>query len=290
MRAARHCLSLAAVATLTCGLGGTFPGEGAYAENSLSTANRIVAVYRVNLGAFNLGNFRLTTVFRGDDYEMRGEGRFTILEGLIYEWKGVTASAGRVTSEGPEPAMYALSYSDGVKTGERLRMTFGDGGVRQVSIVPNRRPGPRTIPVTPEQLEGVLDPMSGAFLVAKSSNPNGDLKVCYQTVPVFDGRQRFNLVLTPKKAVTVKKNGPGSYAGPAVICRVKFIPIAGYQPDNPAIKLMSRSNEIEVWLIPVRRTQMYVPYRIVLPTPVGYGTALVTSIQVGNARRASIDP
>ena len=290
MRAARHCFSLAAVATLTCGLGGTFPGEGAYAENSLSTANRIVAVYRVNLGTFNLGNFRLTTVFRGDDYEMRGEGRFTILEGLIYEWKGVTASAGRVTSEGPEPAMYALSYSDGAKTGERLRMTFGDGGVRQVSIVPNRRPGPRTIPVTPEQLEGVLDPMSGAFLVAKSSNPNGDLKVCYQTVPVFDGRQRFNLVLTPKKAVTVKKNGPASYAGPAVICRVKFIPIAGYQPDNPAIKLMSRSNEIEVWLIPVRRTQMYVPYRIVLPTPVGYGTALVTSIQVGNARRASIDP
>lgn len=290
MRAARHCFSLAAVATLTCGLGGTFPGEGAYAENSLSTANRIVAVYRVNLGAFNLGNFRLTTVFRGDDYEMRGEGRFTILEGLIYEWKGVTASAGRVTSEGPEPAMYALSYSDGAKTGERLRMTFGDGGVRQVSIVPNRRPGPRTIPVTPEQLEGVLDPMSGAFLVAKSSNPNGDLKVCYQTVPVFDGRQRFNLVLTPKKAVTVKKNGPASYAGPAVICRVKFIPIAGYQPDNPAIKLMSLSNEIEVWLIPVRRTQMYVPYRIVLPTPVGYGTALVTSIQVGNARRASIDP
>jgi hypothetical protein len=290
MRAARYCFSLAAVAALTCGLSGTFPGEGAYAENSLSTANRIVAVYRVNLGTFNLGNFRLTTVFRGDDYEMRGEGRFTILEGLIYEWKGVTASAGRVTSEGPEPAMYALSYSDGAKTGERLRMTFGDGGVRQVSIVPNRRPGPRTIPVTPEQLEGVLDPMSGAFLVAKSSNPNGDLKVCYQTVPVFDGRQRFNLVLTPKKAVTVKKNGPASYAGPAVICRVKFIPIAGYQPDNPAIKLMSRSNEIEVWLIPVRRTQMYVPYRIVLPTPVGYGTALVTSIQVGNARRASIDP
>ena len=290
MRAARHCLSLVAVAALTCGLGGTFPGEDAYAENSLSTANKIVAVYRVNLGAFNLGNFRLTTVFRGDDYEMRGEGRFTILEGLIYEWKGVTASAGRVTSEGPEPAMYALSYSDGARTGERLRMTFGDGGVRQVSIVPNRRPGPRTIPVTPEQLEGVLDPMSGAFLVAKSSNPNGDLKVCYQTVPVFDGRQRFNLVLTPKKAVTVKKNGPASYAGPAVICRVKFIPIAGYQPDNPAIKLMSQSNEIEVWLIPVRRTQMYVPYRIVLPTPVGYGTALVTSIQVGNARRASIDP
>ena len=47
-----------------------------------------------------------------------------------------------------------------------------------------------------EQLEGVLDPMSGAFLSAHSENPNGDLKVCNQTLPVFDGRQRFDLVLT----------------------------------------------------------------------------------------------
>lgn len=289
MPAARHCMSLAAVAVLTLGLGGAFPGEDAFAENNLSSASKIIAVYRVDLGGFNLGTFELTTVFRGDAYEMRGQGRFSILEGLIYDWKGVTASSGRVTDDGPEPSMYALNYTVGAKRGERMRMTFGDGGVSQVSIVPPMRTLPRTIPVTKDQLEGVLDPMSGAFLVAKSDNPNGDLRVCYQTVPVFDGWQRFDLVLTPKKSVTVKKNGPTGYAGPAVICRVKFIPIAGHQADNPGIKMMSQSNEIEVWLIPVRGTQMYVPYRIVLPTPVGYGTALVTSIQAGSPRRASID-
>ena len=95
MQAARHCLSLAAVGALTLGLGGNFPPDSALAENSLSTASRIEAVYRVELAGFNLGNFRLTTIFRGDDYEMRGEGRFTILQGLVYEWQGVTASAGR---------------------------------------------------------------------------------------------------------------------------------------------------------------------------------------------------
>lgn len=290
MQAVRHCLSLAAVAVLTSGLGGTFPGEDAYAEANRGAATRIVAVYRVDLGSFNLGNFRLTTDFRGNAYEMRGEGRFTILEGLIYEWHGTTAGSGRVTRAGPEPAMYALSYTNGGTKGEKLRMTFGGGAVRQISIYPSKRPSPRTIPVTKEQLEGVLDPMSGAFLSAQSSNPNGDLKVCKQTLPVFDGKQRFDLVLTPKRAVTVQKTKHTSYAGPAVICRVKFIPIAGYQPDNPGIRLMSKSDEIEVWLIPVKGTNMYVPYRIVLPTPVGYGTALVTSIQVGGARRASIDP
>jgi hypothetical protein len=290
MQRARHCLSLAAVAALTCGLGGNFPAGTAYAENSPSSASRITAVYRVDLGSFNLGDFRLTTTFRGDDYEMRGEGRFSILEGLIYEWRGVTASSGRVTRTGPEPDMYAFNYSDSGKQSERLRMTFNGRAVTGVSIIPRKRPAPRTIPVTKEQLEGVVDPMSGAFLSAQSENPNGDLNVCNQTLAVFDGRQRFDLVITPKRAVTVKRTTPAGYGGPAVICAVKFIPIAGYQPDNPGIRLMSQSNEIEVWLIPVRGTHMYVPYRIVLPTPVGYGSAVVTSIQVAGSRRASAEP
>lgn len=186
--------------------------------------------------------------------------------------------------------MYALSYSDGGRKTEQLRMTFGAGAVTEVQIVPDKMPNPRDIPVTKQQLEGVLDPMSGAFLSAHSENPNGDLKVCNQTLPVFDGRQRFDLVLTPKRAVNVQRSAASGYTGPAVICRVKFIPIAGYQPDNPGIKLMSETDEIEVWLIPVRGTYMYVPYRIVLPTPVGYGSALVTSIDVDGARRASAEP
>ena len=61
MQRARHCLSLAAVAALTCGLGGNLPADSALAESSLSAANRIVAVYRVDLAGFNLGDFRVTT-------------------------------------------------------------------------------------------------------------------------------------------------------------------------------------------------------------------------------------
>jgi hypothetical protein len=291
MQQARHYLSLVAVGAMTLALGGRLPPAHAYAENALSSASRITAVYRVDLAGFNLGNFNLTTVFRGDDYEMRGEARFSILQGLLYQWTGSTASAGRVTSAGPQPAMYALSFSEGGggKT-ERLRMTFGAGAVTDVQIVPYKGPNPRDIPVTKSQLEGVVDPMSGAFLTAHSENPNGDLNVCNQTLPVFDGRQRFDLVLTPKRAVNVQRSASSGYTGPAVICRVKFIPIAGYQPDNPGIKLMSETDEIEVWLIPIRGTYMYVPYRIVLPTPVGYGSAVVTSIAVDGARRADASP
>src|SRR5262245_28706698 len=204
MPIARHLLSLAAVAVLTCGLGGAPSGDSALAESRVGSANRITAVYRVDLAGFNLGNFRLTTSFRGLDYEMRGEGRFSVLEGLLFEWRGTTASKGKFTGDKPEPAMYALNFQGGDDS-QRLRMTFDGGAVTQISRVPRKLPNPHVIPTTKEQLEGVLDPMSAAFLYARSDNPNGDPKVCDQTVPVFDGEQRFDLVLKPKRTAKLQK-------------------------------------------------------------------------------------
>ena len=116
MRAARHILSLAAVAALTLGLSGSLGASAPLPRTAAATASRIVAVYRVDLAGFNLGDFRLTTTFHGAAYEMRGEGRFSILDGLIYDWRGTTASAGNLTSAGPEPAMYALNYQAAIRT------------------------------------------------------------------------------------------------------------------------------------------------------------------------------
>jgi hypothetical protein len=132
--------------------------------------------------------------------------------------------------------------------------------------------------------------MTGAFLATQSANPNGDLKVCDQTIPVFDGEQRFNLILTPKHTVRVEKNASTGHSGFAAVCRVKFVPISGYRPDNPGIKLMSQTNDIEVWLVSLPGTPIYVPYRILLPTMIGQGSATSTSFQVSRgARRASAE-
>jgi hypothetical protein len=46
-------------------------------------------------------------------------------------------------------------------------MLFVDGSVFDVSISPKKRPNPKNIPVTKEQLRGVLDLMTGAFLRAR---------------------------------------------------------------------------------------------------------------------------
>jgi hypothetical protein len=289
MRVSRPCLSLAAAAVLICGVSGRPSAETTFAEASATSTKRIIATYQVDLGGFNLGQFRLTTVFRGSDYEMRGEGQFSVMGGLLYEWHGTTASKGKVTDLGPEPTTYALNYNGGDES-QRLRVTFDDGAVAQVSMVPLNKPGPHVIPITKEQLKGVLDPVTAIFLYAHSENPNGDLKVCDHTVPVFDGEQRFDLVLKPKRTVKLQKDASTGFSGFAAVCRVKFNPISGYRPDDPDIRLMSQTNEIEVWLVSLPGTAMYVPYRIVLPTVAGNASATSSSFKVqGGGGRANLE-
>jgi uncharacterized protein DUF3108 len=288
MRVARHSSTLTAAALLICALSGSLSSEVAHAKSSVRSANRILAVYRVDLAGVNLGDFRLTTVFHGSDYEMQGEGRFSLLGGLLYSWSGSTASKGKVTDTGPQPAMYAFTSHDGDGS-QQLHVTFDGGAVTKVSMSPAVKPTVPLIPVTKEQLEGVLDPVTAVFLNARSENPNGDPKVCDHTVPVFDGEQRYDLVLKPKRTVKLQKDASTGYSGFAAVCGVKFNPISGYQPDDPDIKLMSQTKEIEVWLVSLPGTAMYVPYRIVLPTFAGSGSLTSTSFQIqSGTRRASL--
>ena len=261
--------------------------NGVLAEEPSTAAMRIVADYRIDLAAFNLGTFRFTTLLKGSNYEMRGEGHFSMLGGLLYDWRAITKNSGKVTNSGAEPAMYALSYGGGGESGQ-LRMSFDGGAVTQLSMTPKKTPNPKDIPITKEQLVGALDPMSAAFLLAHSDDSNGDLKVCEQRIPVFDGEWRFDLVLAPKRKVHIIKEAPTGYSGYAAVCQVRFKPISGYRSDDPNIKLMSHTDAIEVWLVSLPGTAMYVPYRIVLPTDVGSISATSTSFHVEGDRQTSL--
>jgi hypothetical protein len=84
-----------------------------------------------------------------------------------------------------------LNYSGADKHGD-VRISFADGAVSDVSMSPKKRSNPKNIPVTKEQLRGVLDPMTGAFLRARPDLTNADLKVCDETIPAFDGKLRFD--------------------------------------------------------------------------------------------------
>lgn len=248
-------------------------------DNSAASHSRLAAVYTIRFAGLKLGKFEVWSNLNDKSYSMRGKGKLKFITGLIFEIKGGTTSTGAVTRNGPQPASFTFDFKTKKNTG-KLAMMFNGNAVTHVTAQPPFIENPRDIPVTPEHVKGVLDPMSALFFTAKAARLNADGSICPGRIPVFDGKQRFDLELSHIRTIQVKKRGKGGYKGPAVVCRIKYIPIAGYKPNNKGIKFMTETDDIEVWLIPVPKKEMYVPYHISIPTPLGTATATSIGLQV----------
>jgi hypothetical protein len=240
---------------------------------------QVAATYRVEFGAFNLGDFHLAATLAGPQYQLKAKGKFSFISGMIYRASGRTESTGQLSNAGAEPSKFEVTYKGGSKKEER-RFSFVNGAVDQISIVPPKAPNPRAVPITADQLKNVLDPLTAAFLSVRAKNASSHLDICKRTIPVFDGRQRFDLILAPKRSERITGGAPAGVSGPLAVCQVKFVPIGGYRPDHPGIKFMSKTEDIEVWLVSLPRTDLYIPYRIVLPTAWATGVATLSEIEL----------
>jgi hypothetical protein len=271
----RTCYVVGAALLGAWGLGhaGSLAAEGA-------AGDQIRATYRVDLSPFNLGELHLTASFNGSAYEMRAKGKFSLITGMLYRASGKTMSKGELSKRGPQPARFKLNFESGSKK-EQREMRFANGEVSDISIVPRKKQNPRRVPVTKDQLVNVLDPLTAAIVSARADGPAGDLTICERTVPVFDGQQRFDRGLKPKRADSLGNGAPAALSGPVAVCQVKYVPIAGYRPGHSGVKFVTENEDIEVWLVRLPNTALYLPYRVVMPTAWGTGSVTLTKLKVG---------
>jgi len=244
------------------------------AAESFPAQGRIVASYDVALAGFSLGEFRLKVRFQGPSYQMKGDGSFSLFLGRAYKSEGRAASTGQLKKLGPESTSFMVSYEGGGKEEER-RISFNGGDVSDVTIIPAKKPGKRRVPVTQQQLEDVVDPLSAAFFHMQAGN-----SACDDTMPVFDGRLRYDLVLAPKRVDGLPSEAPRGLSGPMQVCAVKFVPVGGHKPDNPVIKYLSTTDRIEARLVRLPETDLYVPYWVGVPTILGSAAITLTEIEI----------
>jgi len=121
--------------------------------------------------------------------------------------------------------------------------------------------------VTEAHRRGVLDPMTGAMLrVPGNADPLGP-DACRNGSAIFDGRMRYDLKLEFKRMEMVRSEK--GYQGPVVVCSIFFSPVAGYIPDRPVIKYLAAARDMEIAFAPLLGTRILIPYRLVIPTPLG---------------------
>ena len=160
-------------------------------------------------------------------------------------------------------------------------MALVNGYVKEFAIDPEPPVDPDRIPVTDAQRHGVFDPMTGSMLRVPG---NGELMgpdACHAGQAIFDGRMRYELKLDFKRVESVRAEK--GYQGPAVVCAIYFQPVSGYIPDRPVIKYLAAQRNMEVVLVPIAGTRILVPYRVMVPTPLGMAVLEATQFHTSAA-------
>jgi hypothetical protein len=191
-----------------------------------------------------------------------------------------TLNGGRLMS-----SIYAATITGGKKT-DVIRITINNGNIKDFKIDPPIDDDPQRVPVTEDLQHGVLDPMTASIVRMPGNGEMMSPEACQRTLPIFDGRLRYDMQFAFKRMDKVKADK--GYAGPVVVCAAYFSPVAGYIPSRAAIRYLANQRDMEVWLAPIAGTRVLVPYRAQGPTPIGQAVLQATEfIAVPAPARAS---
>jgi Protein of unknown function (DUF3108) len=227
---------------------------------------RLQASYTASLGGMLVGSGALVVDLGTHEYRASGNGRVDGLMQMLSTTQGAIAAEGRVNHDRLSPGLYRASVTAN-KFDYDVRMVLQSGNVKDLVAEPPLMPAPDRIPVTDTHRRGVLDPATAALMPVAGSGDLLGSTACDRTLPIFDGHQRFNVVLRFRRVENVKAEV--GYQGPAVVCNATYQPVAGHRPGRYAIKYMQEQKDIEIWLAPIAGTRVLAPFRLSVPTMLG---------------------
>jgi hypothetical protein len=234
---------------------------------------KLEAHYRASLAGLPIGKGSWVVDIGDSHYTAAASGATTGLIKVFVGGSGTGATQGTMAGGKPTGSTYSATLKAG-KHKDEVRMTVAGGNVKEFKLEPPQEPEPRRIPVTEAHRHGVMDPMTASLAVVSGTGPFGGPQACERAVAVFDGKMRYDLKLAYKRTENVKAEK--GYSGPAFVCAVKFVPVAGYVPSRSAIRYLAKSDDIEVWLVPIAGTRVLVPFRAQIETPFGLGVVEAT--------------
>jgi hypothetical protein len=237
-------------------------GLGAAAS---ADADVLHASYRVSLIGLPIGAANLNADLSPTSYSIRADARLTGLARLFANARGASAGQGSIVAGHVSPATFATIAASSQMT-RTIRMAIAGNAVTGVDIAPPYEDKPDRVPLGPHDEQNIVDPVGAVVFPAPASGPLVSPAACNRTIPIFDGYTRFDIDLTYVGERNVKAKG---YDGPVAVCAIRYVPISGHRRDRPATKFMAENKDLEVWLAPIERDHVLMPFRVSARTMIG---------------------
>jgi hypothetical protein len=235
-------------------------------SHAASAQGRLDAHYEATLAGIPVGKGSWAIEILDDQFSAAAQGGTSGLLKAFASGSGTGAAQGRVVNGALVSTNYQATTTSSKKS-EAIHMVLANGTIKEYGIDPEPPVDPDRVVVTDAHRRNVFDPMTGSMLRVPGTADPLSPEACHTAAAIFDGRLRYDLKLDFKRMETVKAEK--GYAGPVVVCAVYFSPVAGYIPDRPVIKYLSAQRNMEIAFAPVLGTRILVPFRMIIPTPLG---------------------
>lgn len=213
------------------------------------------ARYTVSFGRIRVGEMTAAIVLGDKEYAISVHGRAGGLMKALVDGKGSFSTRGTITDDHLVPAKFSSKIVSNAETSD-VTMALDDGSVKELEITPP----PRSVPLTEANQQGIVDPLTAMLFSGATEGDGLSQQACRQTLPIFDGQQRYDLKLAFKRMdKVIAEKG---YAGPVVVCSLRYEPIAGHNASTTLVKYLSEGREMEIALAPVAGTRLLVPFRM----------------------------
>jgi hypothetical protein len=258
----------------------TLPFERAVAVGP-NWPNEVSANYNLSFNGLDVGIYHFSAHFNGGSYAAEGKADVSAFFGA-FKWVGNFSGSGALEPKGLRPAAFAMSYKSKKKT-TSVKIGFAGKGVTSVALEPDKKPSREAIKLKPENLLNVFDPMAATIAISDAQPADA----CNRTIPVFDGKQRYDLRLSYKGREPLTERHPSGQPKELILCRVKYVPIAGHKPKDFVHPWIDYDN-IEFALRAVPKAGIYVPYRVTIPSSIGSAVMTAATINITAANNQQI--
>jgi hypothetical protein len=244
--------------------------------NVAAAQTKLDAAYTATLLGFPIGKISWTVELRENRFAAAASGAISGLLRIFSDGHGEVTAHGTLLKGRPVNSNFALRIFAG-KWSDEVRILFNGNGVKEYFTSAPAQPSKVQIPLTDASLRGAMDPMAALLVYIPGAGETIVRDACERDIAVFDGHTRYDLRLGFSRFDKVKTDR--GYQGAVVVCAVKFLPVAGYDPKHFLVTYLAAQRDIEIWLAPIAGTRFLAPYRMSMRTPMGLGVLQATRFE-----------
>lgn len=228
-----------------------------FIARTAAAAPGAVLDYEVRYGPLQVLALRTTARFDGDRYQATTDVRTVGVVALLFPWSAASDSRG-VRDDGTMRPLRFRTAGEYRGTHRLAEINYDKDAGPRVHIDPPAENDDRdAVPAALQQ--ATIDPLT-ASLAAVSSG-------CRGTLRVFDGRRRYDLVLSDLGETATPPSRHTRYAGRARHCRALIQPLAGFWRSEP--RHDERPTQVDYWIASPRPDVIAVPVYLELSAPRG---------------------